>query len=212
MIFHRQSSFLRGVDFKLLIKSKSPFARPHLKTKTNFLDNHATHLRDTVSGPGSFGDPQTGFRDTHLCTVTRTYSRVQHTDRGHRHQLCPTRRCSWYKLYLHVFGPVVLCTIIIELSLHFLLRTPRFQNFDPGGSQVWSCNWDRLQLGQFKKIQTKFDSWEINWEIPCWILNFQVYPALDRRDRRPLSLLKELCTYGTRLGDLKENWFLLFSN
>jgi hypothetical protein len=108
---------------------------------------------------------------TTICTVTRTYSRVQHGDREHRpieftdnglrrriHQLCPTRRCSWYKLYLHVFGPVVLCTIIIELSLHFLLRTPRFQNFDPGGSQVWSCNWDRLQLGQFKKIQTKFDS------------------------------------------------------
>ena len=43
------------------------------------------------------------------------------------------------------------------------------------------------------------------------MLDFE-FPGISGVTAALFHSLKELCTYGTRLGDLKENWFLLFSN
>jgi hypothetical protein len=118
--FSSPVKFFARCGFQIVdLKSKSPFARPLLGTKTTFLDNYASHLRDTVSGPGSFGDLRQRHPSLHGhedIQPDRGHRPIEFCDNGLRrriHQLFPTRRCSWYKLYLHFFGPGVLRTIIM---------------------------------------------------------------------------------------------------
>jgi len=91
--------------------------------------------------------------------------------------------------------------------------------------QCWSILWKKQVLQTCWDFQLTWNS-ELNWNQAiqhrpplCWLFILGNSGVWDRdygwevRVRRPFGARgMSSVRYGTRLGDLKENWFLLFSN